>query len=212
MEPQKKPSPAHEPEARLAPPLPDNDKLQACEKAGLKGESLPDYANDSIPLARAYLAGLKDRYTELYIGKYEQGENIPDHELDKAQQDVSEMEGYCDQLGNREIAASVAALGGTIQKPGHEIEGHDLAQRHHEGPAAAPEISGSATGLSEALGQSLGTAQDPVNKALRGIADHVAGKVDSKSFYQRLGLQDPTQQRRDVQHEHSHEGPALDMS
>src|SRR5690606_29000235 len=111
MDLRNKPSPTHDAqESHLAAEGLEKEGLHACEQAGLKGEDLPDYASDSIALASAYLSGLRERYTELYIGKYEENMDIADHELDTTRQYISEMEDYCDRLGGHQIAAHMAPL------------------------------------------------------------------------------------------------------
>ena len=40
-----------------------------------------------------------------------------------------------------------------------------------------PDLENKETGLAEAAGQVLATQNDPLNKTLRGIADHISSKV-----------------------------------
>jgi len=92
-------------------------------------------------------------------------------------------------------------------------EHEDQGREQHESTLAA-----SAAGV-------LATAQDPLNKALRGVGDHLQHKVDQIShqtdlqqddFYQRLGLSDPshapdTPQLDQPQAIRENNGPELDF-
>lgn len=78
-------------------------------------------------------------------------------------------------------------------------QGQQTAHNHRdrESEDYAPEHD--ASDLAIAAGAALATAQDPLNKALRGIGDHLQHKPGQMNqparqageFYERLGLQSP---------------------